>query len=110
MRFGGTHGNDPDVFATPRVDNYEHTTSRTHSERDKSLLLGIGIIIRDRDRIRIVKTGIASGIRTPCLRKLTPALLASSHSKLTNSVYVYFVHTSMPAPRNVQKPDLIDKA
>ncbi len=26
------------------------------------------------------KTGIASGIRTPCLRKSIPALLSSSHS------------------------------
>src|SRR5579872_646699 len=29
------------------------------------------------------KTGIASGIRTPCLRKLIPAFLSSSHSKPT---------------------------
>src|SRR5579883_3099347 len=29
------------------------------------------------------KTGIASGNRTPCLRKLIPALLSSSHSKPT---------------------------
>lgn len=45
------------------------------------------------------KTGIASGIRTPCLRKLVPALLASSHSKPTAQVYVPFVHTSILAVR-----------
>src|SRR5580693_6578191 len=49
-------------------------------------------------------TGIASGIRTPCLRKLIPALLASSHSKLTNSVYVYFVHTSTPGAGDYMPP------
>lgn len=38
-------------------------------------------------------------MRTPCLRKLIPALLASSHSKPTAQVYVPFVHTSILAVR-----------
>jgi hypothetical protein len=44
-----------------------------------------------------LKTGIASGIRTPCLRKLIPALVCSSHSKPTTLVYARCVHTSKQA-------------
>jgi len=55
MRLGGTRGNDPDVLASPSVDNHEQTASGAHAERDKSLLFSIGFVVRDGDRVGIVQ-------------------------------------------------------
>ena len=85
MSFGGTRRDDANVLASPRVHDDEQSAHRSHAKRDESLLFRIGFFIRDRDGVGSSKTGIASGIRTPCLRKLIPALLASSHSKPTAS-------------------------
>ena len=55
MWFGGTHGNDPDVVATPRVDDDEQTPGRAPAERNESPLTRVGFIVRNRDRVRIFK-------------------------------------------------------
>ena len=55
MGFGRTNGNNPNALPTPCVDNREQTARRTYTQRDESPLPRIGFIIRDRDRVRIIK-------------------------------------------------------
>lgn len=83
MGFDRTRGNDANVLASPSVYDYEQSAHCAHSKRDESLLMWIGFIILIVTAYGSSKTGIASGMRSPCFRKLTPALLASSHSKPT---------------------------
>src|SRR5579883_823620 len=45
------------------------------------------------------KTGIASGNRTPCFRKFSPAFPSSSHSNPTSQLYAQVVHTATSALR-----------
>ena len=57
MRFGGTRGDDPNVFAAPSVNDHEQTARGAHAERDKSLLIRVGFIVRDGNSVGIVKHG-----------------------------------------------------
>jgi hypothetical protein len=61
----------------------KHPAHRTHAERDISLLIRGGFVIRDRDGVWIVKDRYRLGYADPVLRKLIPALLSSSHSNST---------------------------
>ena len=94
MGFGRTRRNNANVLASPRVHDNEQASERTHAERHEPLLVRIGFVIRDRDRMRVVKNrnrfGYADAVLAvinSSLARLIP-LEAHSSSVRTDCAYV----------------------
>src|SRR5262245_22845011 len=107
MGLGRTRRDDTNVFDSPRVHDNEQPAHRAHAKRYESLLIRIGFIISNRDRIRLVKNRNRFGHADAVLAKVDPGLPASSHSKPTPQVYLPIVHTSIRAlrpPEGLERP------
>ena len=70
--FGRARGNNPNVLTTPCIYNDEHAACRSHAERDESPLAGIGLLIRDRDGVGIVKNRNCLGHPDAVLAEVDP--------------------------------------
>jgi hypothetical protein len=102
MRLGGTHGDDPDIIASITIDDHKQATRSAHPECDETLLNALNANSRSRgsDSSSMIviaygssNTGIASGMRTPCRRKLIPALLCWSYSNpITYCMHILCIH------------------
>ena len=55
LRLGRARRDNPDVFVTIRVDDHQQTACRSQSKSDESLLVRVGLMVRYRDGIGIIK-------------------------------------------------------
>jgi hypothetical protein len=74
MGFGRTRGYDANVVASPRVHDHEQFAGRPNAHRDESLLIRIGLIIRDGDGVRVIENRNRFGYADAVLAEIDPSL------------------------------------
>jgi hypothetical protein len=100
MQLGWTYGDDPNVLPSIAIDDSQQAAGRAQTESDETPFSGVGLVVRDRDGVRIVKNRDRFGHANAMLAEVDSGLALlvplELHDSLPTLLYAHFVQTNNP--------------